>query len=209
MSTTIYTSNGKILINGSNNKWLKYRDPLNPLDLPSHTIRVRANSSFTISGATVTPVAGQSNVYDVYKESDNWSGLFRENTNITAILGANTTGVTDMSYAFYYTTFMSSIVIFDTSTVTNMSNMFRNSTFSGSLPLFDTSSATNVDYAFSDNTRITSGMLALYQQMSTQANPPTSHNKTFWFLDSGWPSPSASIQAERAQIPSSWGGTAS
>lgn len=27
MSTTIYTSNGKILINGSNNKWLKAPPP--------------------------------------------------------------------------------------------------------------------------------------------------------------------------------------
>ena len=50
---------------------------------------------------------------------------------------------------------------------------------------------------------VQSGALALYQQASSQTNPPSSHNNTFYncgkFTTTG--------AAELAQIPSDWGGT--
>lgn len=72
-----------------------------------------------------------------------------------------------------------------------------------SVPLFDTSSATDVASMFSGQRNVEGGALALYTQMSTQANPPSSHS--YCFNNCG--ADTASGAAELAQIPSSWGGT--
>jgi len=58
---------------------------------------------------------------------------------------------------------------------------------------------------FHNCTKVESGALALYQQASTQTRPPSSH--TYCFRSCG--SDTTTGAAELAQIPSSWGGTAS
>jgi hypothetical protein len=52
---------------------------------------------------------------------------------------------------------------------------------------------------------VQSGALALYNQMSTQITPPAEHTQTFRSCGSH----TTTGAAELAQIPSSWGGTAS
>ena len=72
-----------------------------------------------------------------------------------------------------------------------------------SVPLFDTSSATDVRSMFNSCSAVESGALALYQQMSTQATPPSSYGSCFTNCGAN----TVSGSAELAQIPTSWGGT--
>ena len=96
---------------------------------------------------------------------------------------------------------------FDTSAGTMMAYMFEGCTSLTSIPAtLDTSACQYMDYMFKGCVNVQSGALALYQQASTQATPPTGHTDTFLNCGSG-ADPSAPIHAEMAQIPTSWGGT--
>lgn len=68
------------------------------------------------------------------------------------------------------------------------------------VPLLDTTNVYNSVYAFQGCVNVESGALALYNQMSTQTNPPTNHNETFRNCGSNTQTGSA----ELAQIPSDW-----
>lgn len=205
----VYTYNDKVLTNSANGKWLKkYVDPYNPLGLPPFTIRIKlrsGSSAPSVGGATVTPVTGQTDVYDVCTAGDrngNWSGLLASSA-LVEVLGANATGVTSTSSAFVACRYLTTLPLFDTSSVTNMGAMCQACQSLTSIPLFDTSSVTAIDYAFMGCNAVESGALALYQQLSTQATPPSYHNNTF--SDCG--SNTVTGAAELAQIPSEWGGT--
>lgn len=183
--TTIYTVNNKVLKNAANDKWLikKEADPYNPLNLPPNTVRVVTPDNQPPSrgpGAvatyeTATLVPGTTNVYDVYKSGTDFTKLLNY-SNIVEVLGANTTGITNMEMMFYNCTSLTSIPLFDTNKVTNMDSMFQG--------------CKNVQ----------TGALALYQQASSQTNPPTSHTLTFRYCGSN----TTTGVAELAQIPSDW-----
>ena len=182
-------------------------DPYNPLNLPAKTIRIKMKSGSSkpsISDATVTAVQGQPDVYDVYKDSSNWYRLIFWKSNILEVLGANTTEITNMSEMLYRCESLTTVPLFDTSNVTDMSGMFFRCSSLTTIPLFNTSKVTNMTSMFNSCTNVQSGALALYQQASTQTTPPSSHNSTF----SGCGSNTVTGAAELAQIPSSWGGTA-
>ena len=200
----------------------------NPLNLPPYTIRLQYNSGVTPSfiQGTGVQVSQSPNVWDLTYNDTDWGGLLYTHDDLLKVLGANSTGVTDMGGMFRSCDNLNEVNIFDTSSVTDMGVMFAdceyittlpqfdtskvtnfNSAFYGCirltpLPLIDTSSATDVEGMFMNN-RWSTGMLALYTQMSTQANPPSSHSYCFKncgdYISEG--------QAELAQIPSSWGGT--
>ena len=148
------------------------------------------------------------------------------------ILGGNTTGVTDMAFLFTSNRYIESIALFDTSSVVNFSDfcaghsqgsilsaipLFNTSSavsaprmFNGcnsliTIPLFDTSSMTNVTNMFRYCLKVESGALALYNQMSTQATPPSAHSGAFTRCGSN----TTTGAAELAQIPEDWGGTMS
>ena len=207
-------------------------DPLNPLGLPPYTIRVKLASGYTPSaqtGVTQTLVDATENIWDYYKNqnSSNFNSLFYLEEHLLEVLGANTTGVTDMSNMFYHCTALTTVSLFDTSSVTNMhgmfsvctaltvvplldtsrtsdmGSMFNNCTALTAVPLLDTSSATYVNLMFMNCTSVTSGALALYTQASSQINPPSSHALTF--KDCGVNTQTGA--QELAQIPQSWGGT--
>ena len=180
-------------------------DPYNPLGLPPNTVRVRTsdgNAPYKDAAQyeTATLVAGTSDVYDVYKSGTSFNSLCYSSYNILEVLGANTTGITDMAYMFSVCSYLTNVPLFDTSSVTDMRNMFQGCMYLTSVPLFDTSNVTNMKDTFSNCSSVQSGALALYQQASTQANPPTNHSYTFY--DCG--SDTTTGAAELAQIPSSW-----
>ena len=193
------------------NKIFSGVDPYNPLGLPPNTVRVRTDNGQPPSrgpGAvatyeTATLVPGTTDVYDVYKSGTNFTKLLCF-SNIVEVLGANTTGITNMTEMFNRCTHLPSIPLFDTSSVTDMSSMFERCLSLTSITLFDTSSVTNMDSMFMDCVNVQSGALALYQQASTQTTPPNNHSRTF--MDCG--SNTTTGAAELAQIPKSWGGTA-
>lgn len=184
MSITVYTYNDKVLKNVANDKWLKkYVDPLNPLDLPPNTMRVKFKSGYTPSPAmtgTKTLVDATNNIWDIYIQQNNrWSYLFENNTNLLEVLSANM------------------------STVTSLNSTFDGCTSLTRVPLFDTSSLTDAAFMFQGCVNVETGALALYQRMITQANPPSVHERTFKNCGSD----TVTGAAELAQIPSSWGGT--
>lgn len=209
-----------------------YGDPYNPLNLPPNTMRVRTNDGNVpyknewngTSYETATLVPGTTDVYDVYKSGTNFNRLLSHSTNVVEVLGANTTGITNMDYMFDSCTSLSTVPLFNTSNVTSMSYMFNSCTPLQSVPLFDTSNVTNISFMlnncrslsavplfdtsnvtnmdgmFYDCYKVESGALALYQQASTQTNPPTEHSLTFYYCGSDTQTGSA----ELAQIPSDW-----
>ena len=177
-------------------------------------------------GATWTHV--EADVYDFYFNDTDWGirrfsfgdgPLFRTYSSSSSdapfrthsfdILDANLEGVTDAEQLFGGTSFIglqSIASIRNTSSVTNFKNflsMGAVAAYYTSIPLFDTSSATDVSGMFRTARNVTTGALAMYTQMSTQANPPTSYSGCFTNCGSG----NASGKAELAQIPRSWGGT--
>lgn len=232
--STVYTVNGKVLKNAANDKWLIKAtpvDPYNPLGLPPNTVRVRTNDGNAPNSSsyyeTATLVPDTTNEYDVYKSGTSLDSLLKNCTNIVAVLGANTTGITNMAMMFRGCTalrtvslfntsnvtslneifcncyYLNSVPLFDTSNVTNMSQMFYNCIELTYLPLFNTSKVTDINDAFAYCYAIQSGALALYQQASTQTNPPSSHINTFKECGKN----TTTGAAELAQIPYSWGGT--
>ncbi len=208
MAITVYTYNDKVLKNIVTDKWLK-KPSLPPI--AANTVRVRTSDGnapvkyYSWAYDTATLVTGTTDIYDVYKSGTSLSVMFNSCTNIVEVLGANTTGITNMSSMFTLCDSLTSVSLFDTSSVTDMSNMFQDCTSLTSVPLFDTSNVTNMGYTFSGCRNVQSGALALYQQASTQTTPPSSHNGCF----SNCGSNTTTGAAELAQIPTSWGGTAS
>ena len=242
------TFNGKIFVFDFDNQ----PDPLNPLNLPENTIRVKFKSGYTPDmGDTQTRVTSyQDNVWDIYKEDTDWDGLFNENDQhyLLGVLGANTKNVTSMKSLFHYCEQLTTVALFDTSNVTDMTQMFYNCSSLVTVPLYDTSNVTNMfnmfswassletvplfntsnvenmDYVFAycsslkyiplfdtskmkDVTqcfyhcsKVETGALALYNQMISQANPPTKFDCCFTYCGSNTQTGSA----ELAQIPDDW-----
>ena len=205
-------------------------DPYNPLDLPANTVRVRtSDGNAPIKGGstsyeTATLVAGTSDVYDVYKSGDNFQYLFYLSTNIVEVLGANTTGITDMYGMFFGCNAITTVPLFDTTIVTDMRRMFNDCSAITTVPLFDTTNVTNMYYMLTSCSALTtvplfntskvtnvggmlwgctnvqSGALALYNQLSSQTTPPSTHDKAFRNCGSN----TTTGAAELAQIPSDW-----
>lgn len=214
-----------------NSDWLEYKepDPYNPLNLPPNTIRVKFVEGYVPDmGDTRTLVDADENIWDIYRESNDWYRLFYAKANLVEVLGANTTNITNMKEMFngcgYYLTSMplfdtrnvtdmesmfercfvlQSVATFDTPNVTTMAYMFYDCYDLRYVPLLDTTKVTNMNATFFYCNNVISGALALYQQASSQANPPTVHTSTFSHCGSS----TVSGAIELDQIPSSWGGT--
>lgn len=198
----IYTTNNKIW--KLDNKWVNkhYIDPYNPLDLPPNTIRCKFMSWYrpVNVGDSRTLVDSTNNIWDIYKQSNDWYELLYGEYQLIEVLGANTSNVTNMSYMFAQSTYIQSLSLFDTSRVTNMDSMFYNCSSLTSIPLFNTSSVTNMNNAFYACIMVESGALALYQQASSQAIPPTNHTSTFSYCGIETQTGLEELQ----QIPSDW-----
>lgn len=176
-------------------------DPLNPLGLPPYTIRVKYTdgNNPTVYGTKVQ-VSQSPNIWDITYENSDWQSMFRSNTNLLEVLGANTTDVTGMYNMFYDCRALTTIPLFDTSNVTNMSGMLYSCGSLTTIPLFNTSVVTNMTATFMYCYNVQSGALAIYQQASSQSTPPTSHSATFRSCGIN----TETGAAELAQIPSSW-----
>lgn len=194
--------NNKLVKSGNNIVCMKIVDPYNPLNLPPNTVRVRTSDGDTPGGDydSATLVPGTSDVYDVFKDGTSFRRLFRNSNNVVEVLGANTTNVTNMQQMFNNCTSLTSVPLFDTSNVTTMASMFGGCSSLTTVPLFDTSNVTDMLSTFDGCTSVQSGALALYQQASTQTNPPTIHSRTFRNCGSN----TQTGAAELAQIPSDW-----
>ena len=161
------------------------------------------------SGGTWKKVSKYANIWDWTKSGNSFADAFGDafadyRNKVNLIAAGDTSSVTDVSGMFFGCLSLESVVPFDTSSVTNMFVMFSGCEMLKSVPIFDTSSVTNMERTFEYCSFVSSGALALYQQASTQATPPTKHKNTF--IECG--SYTTTGAAELAQIPASWGGTA-
>lgn len=112
----------------------------------------------------------------------------------------NTSKVTSMAQMFFGCTAITSVPLFDTNKVTDFASMFDDCVSLISIPLFDTSSAVSVNGMFAGCENVETGSLALYRQMSSQANPPDDHDDCFGRCGIN----TQTGQAELAQIPEDW-----
>jgi surface protein len=126
--------------------------------------------------------------------------MFNECHNLTTVPLFDTSNVTNMKDMFYECNNLTNVPLFNTSNVTNMQRMFYECNDLTTVPLFNTSKVTNMDSMFYNCTLVQSGALALYQQASSQANPPSSHSATFYNCGSN----TTTGAAELEQIHWSW-----
>ena len=152
----------KILYNGAevslyfngSKIWPETVDPYNPLNLPPNTVRVRTSdgnppikASYGAEYETATLVTGTTDVYDVYKSGTSFRNLLYKSTNVIEVLGANTTGITNMFYMFSQCSSLTAVALFDTASCTDMGFMFYSCKIS-TVPLFNTSNVTNMSFIF-------------------------------------------------------------
>ena len=135
----------------------------------------------------------------------NMEGMFEDCSSLTTIPLFDTSSVNNMRDMFNGASCITSIPLLDTSSVTNMFAMLEDCSSLTTIPLFDTSSVTDMGYMCAYCSNVESGALALYQQASSQTTPPSRHNATFYNCGKD----TTTGAAELAQIPASWGGTAS
>ena len=142
--------NNKVILS-PNGKWIdKDYDPYNPLKLPPYTIRCKFTSGYTpVIGDSQTLVDAQDNIWDITKNSTDWWALFNGTQNyLLEVLGANTTGVTNMKKMFYNSKLLTTVALFDTTSVTDMSEMFYSCKVLTTVPLFDTHNVSNMAAMF-------------------------------------------------------------
>ena len=163
-------------------------DPWNPLNLPAYTLRVKlTDTSYDCSNkgfnGTWTRV-GTDGTWDIYYPNSSWRRLITDSIGFWGqrkefqLLGLNSTGVTNMER------------------FCDCSQIYMR----GTIPLFDTTALTVVTNCFYECYYVDGGQLALYQQMSTQTNPPSSHSGCF----NSCGRDSTTGSAELAQIGNGW-----
>ena len=165
--------------------------------LGANTTGITSMSNMFIGCTSLTNVA----LFDTSNVT-NMSSMFQTCSALTTVPLFDTSNVTNMESMFAFSQAFQSVPLFNTSNVTNMYYMFYGCVSLTSIPLFDTSNVTNMNDMFAQCNWVQSGALALYQQASTQTNPPSNHRGTFTNCGAN----TTTGEAELYQIPSSWGG---
>ena len=130
----------------------------------------------------------------------NMKHMFYNCTSLTTVPLFNTFEVTDMRYMLANCTSLTKVPLFMTSKVTNMYGMLMRCTSLTAVPTFYTSNVTNMTQMLFNCINVRAGALALYNQASTQATPPSGHSQTFYECGAN----TVQGAAELAQIPSDW-----
>jgi surface protein len=142
------------------------------------------------------PQLNTSNVTD-------FGGTFQGCTALTTVPLLDTSSATTIASMFSGCTSLQTVPLFNTANVTRMSSTFYTCKALTEIPLFNTANVTDMYRTFSGCYKVESGALALYQQASSQATPPSNHDGTFTKCGKD----TVTGAAELAQIPSDWGGT--
>lgn len=139
---------GGIILTTGSGAWFNTALNPNPLNLPPFTLRVQYAPGKTPvipvnNGATVTQVSADPNIWDVTREHDEnyfpyWGWLFAHDLDLVAVLGANSSGITNMHHLFHDCSNLQSVAFFDTSLVTDMHNMFSLNLSLREIPWFNT-----------------------------------------------------------------------
>lgn len=144
---------------------------------------------------TSVPLFNTSNVTNFYS-------MFSGCTALTSASAFDMSSAVNLSHMFYGCTGLITAPALSTSSVTNFFNMFYNCTSLTSVPQYTMTSATNTGSMFYGCTSVSSGALSLYNSVSQQATPPTSHASMFRNCGAN----TANGLLELKQIPGDWGG---
>ena len=139
------------------------------------------------------PLLNTSNVHE-------FTGAFGACTSLITVPLFDTHNAITFNTMFNGCTNLTSIPVFDSSKVTDMDWMFCGCSSLKEVPLLDTGKVTTIDLMFRDCVNVEHGALALYNQVSSQMNPPSNHSMTFFNCGSN----TQTGAAELAQIPSGW-----
>lgn len=126
--------------------------------------------------------------------------MFLMCSSLTQVPLFDTSDVEQFGSMFASCTSLRSVPVYDTSNGLYLDAMFLDCQSLESIPQIATSSARDVDQIFQGCYKASTGILSMYNQMSTQSTPPSEHAKAF--RDCGRDSVTGA--AELAQIPSSW-----
>lgn len=131
----------------------------NPLNLPSNTIRVKFKSGYTPTmGDSQILVDTNENIWDITKNGTSWQSLFDDDSEdsdaVLEVLGANATGITNMTNMFSGQSNLTSIAYFDTSSVISM-GFFADNTAITTIPPFNLNNVNDMNNAFNNCTALT------------------------------------------------------
>ena len=208
-TTPIFSKGTGVLFDEENNIWdLTYNNTDWSNLLQSHTDLlevINANTEDVVNMEAMFSYCGSLESVSFFNTSNvtNMQSMFTSCASLTTVPLFDTSNVTNMFYMFNGCSSLTYVPLFNTSNVFFMEGIFYYCYSLEAVPLFDTSSVTNMARMFYNCTNVQSGALALYQQASTQATPPTEHTNTFYNCGINTETGSA----ELAQIPASWGGT--
>ena len=138
----------------------KFYNKYNPLNLEPGWIRVRTNDGqeprrgWGTHYSTAVKVQGTTNEYDCYQNGNTFYAMFSNSTNITDVLGANASIITNFAECFRGCSSLSSVNLFDTSNGTAVYYMFDGCTNLLSVPDFNFSNANSVDSMFQGCTNL-------------------------------------------------------
>ena len=130
------------------------------------------------------------------------AGMCWQCTGLTAIPAFDTHSLLYSYDMFGGCNQVTTLPMLDLSHVRDMRSMFAGCSSVTNIPLYDLSSATDTTYMFGGCYNVESGALNLYNQVSTQQNPPSNHDRMFQYCGRD----TVTGAAELALIPSSWGG---
>ena len=133
-----------------------------------------------------------------------WAHAFSQCDALLVTPDLDLAGATDVIGMFAECDVLTTMRAYNTANATDMRQMFDGCIALEEVLLLRTDKARIVDNMFRNCRAVESGALALYLQMSGQTTPPSSHWQTFVYCGAD----TASGAAELAQIPTSWGGTA-
>lgn len=164
--------------------------------LGANTANVASTSHMFDYCINLTTVA----LFDTSSVTGSMEGMFQQCVRLTTVPLFDTSSVTDTNRMFAECIFLTTVPLFDTSSVTNMEKMFYSCSSLTHIPLFNTYNVINMNDSFQFCSRVEFGALALYQQASSQSNPPLFHEAAF--RDCG--KNTVTGAAELAQIPNGW-----
>ncbi len=132
-------------------------------------------------------------------------GMFFGCSALSSVPAYDLAGCTNTYNMFNGCTSLTSVPSYVLTSATNTSNMFKGCTSLTSVPSVTLPAATNTSSMFSGCTAVASGVLTMYNYLSTKTVAVTTYNDTFTNCGSN----TTTGAAELAQIPTSWGGTMS
>lgn len=130
-------------------------------------------------------------------------GLFTGCEALTTPPLLDTSHITNFDSMFHHCISLQQVPLYSTGNADTMAEMFIGCTGLKTVPLLNTSKVRIVQRMFYGCVNVERGALDLYNQMSTQSNPPAYYSDAFYNCGSS----TTTGSAELAQIPHAWGGT--